>query len=128
VSDLFLSNVTGVSCERMVGRGAIDILRMRRKVIADRSRKIEFGQVLHGVPNEGSPVRTDLPRISPMNGRISVGQHRLSQQVYIRPLVVRTGCLGAKFMPISDVSVTAPEPGEGDQIDLLVVQVMDKAR
>jgi hypothetical protein len=58
-----------------------------------------------------------------------VGPHRLSQQIRSCPLVVRTGGLGAKFIPIFDVSVTAPEPGEGNKIDLLViVQVMDKAR
>jgi hypothetical protein len=39
VSDLFLSNVTGVSCERMIERGAIDILRMPAE--GDRGPKQE---------------------------------------------------------------------------------------
>lgn len=35
VSELLLPNITSVSCEGMVERGAIDVLRMQRKVIAN---------------------------------------------------------------------------------------------
>lgn len=48
VSNLFLPNVTRVSCKGVVERGAIDVLRMRRKVIADRWRQIDIATVRQG--------------------------------------------------------------------------------
>ena len=50
VSDLFLPNIPRVSCEGMVERGAIDVLRMRRKVIADRWRQLDIATVRQGFP------------------------------------------------------------------------------
>lgn len=46
VSELLLPNITSVSCEGMVERGAIDVLRMQRKVI--RTTKID--PALSGIP------------------------------------------------------------------------------
>src|SRR5665647_1402911 len=70
VSDLFLPNVSRMGCEGMVERGSIDVLRMRRKMVADRCRKIDIGAVRHGFPDEGLLVRKYQPRLLPMNGRI----------------------------------------------------------
>ena len=50
VSDLFLPNVIRMGSEGMIERGTIDVLRMRRKVIADRCRKIDIAAVRHGFP------------------------------------------------------------------------------
>ena len=47
VSDLFLPNVPCMGCKGMVESGTIDILRMRRKVIADQCRKIDIRAVRH---------------------------------------------------------------------------------
>jgi hypothetical protein len=56
-----------------------------------------------------------------------IGQHRHSQQVCRCSLIVCAGGFGAKFVPIFDISVAASEPGEGDEIDLLVVvQIVDE--
>jgi hypothetical protein len=50
VSDLFLPNVSHMGCEGMVERGTIDVLRMWRKVVADRCGKIDIRAVWHGYP------------------------------------------------------------------------------
>ena len=47
VGDFFLPDVTGVRREGVVEGGAIDVLRMGRKVVADRCRKIGIGAVRH---------------------------------------------------------------------------------
>lgn len=56
VSDLFLPNVPRMSCEGMVERGTIDVLRVRRKVIADRCRKIDIRTVRHGFAHNTTKV------------------------------------------------------------------------
>lgn len=45
VSDLFLANVC-MGCEDVIEGSTIDVLRMRRKEVADRRRKIDIGAVL----------------------------------------------------------------------------------
>ena len=47
VSGFFLPDVAGVGREGMVEGGAIDVLRMGRKVVADRCGKIGIGAVRH---------------------------------------------------------------------------------
>jgi hypothetical protein len=51
VRDLFLANVSGMSREGVVECGAINVLRIGWKVVADRRRKIGIGTIGHGFLN-----------------------------------------------------------------------------
>jgi hypothetical protein len=50
-----------------------------------------------------------------------IAEKRHAQEVFGGPLVVRAGGLGAEVLPIIEVTVAAAEPGQGDQVDLLVL-------
>ena len=50
MSDLLLPDISGMSCEGMVERGAVDILRMGGQVVADRCGKIDILAVGHRLP------------------------------------------------------------------------------
>ena len=42
-----LARISGMVRERMIERGAIDILRVRRQMVADCRRKVSVGRVRH---------------------------------------------------------------------------------
>jgi hypothetical protein len=48
VRNHFLPDISRMSCEGMVERGTIDVLYMRRQVVADRCGKIDICALRHG--------------------------------------------------------------------------------